>query len=270
MRTETYLEHRNEVSTAVRHYLAAHDVTEQDSRIYALLDALGADEAMKWGWYHANLSVDEVLGGVGAHLRPGDEQALLLVLDAVAAEQDHQHRLQTTPSDERRNLFLMRAGMSLLASSGADGTTHLPPWLVGRPEYADSLSTYIQAVAPRNPEAVARLLNGIEDAGVVTYDAQWLRLYAALGRQGEDGAFDGLARAHAPAETRTWTLRLRAATFLAERQRPGLPDVGLLIDGAPPALGDDVLYLARHSDPVLFEKLLKRETRTTAALLAAA
>ena len=89
--------------------------------------------------------------------------------------------------------FLLQAGVGLLAASGAaEAAGRLPSWLVERPEYTDVLSMYVQSVAPKDPAAIAAMLTRMENART-SYDAQWLRLYSALGDEGQNGEFDALA-----------------------------------------------------------------------------
>ena len=269
LRRDTYILHRTKISLAVREYLEASGSVERNSAIFTLLDALGADEELSWNWYHGTLSVGDVLSSLGSSLGPDETQALMLVLQAVAEAEEAATRCRARYRDQPMT-FLMMAGMSLLAAAGAAGTANeLRAPIVARPEYADVLSTYIEATAPVNPTAVAGLLQRIEASGV-TYDAQWLRLYAALGDAGRTGAFDELAQTHLASAGQSWIRRLRAARFMAYRGR--LDDAFLphISEQAPPALRDDVLDIEWHTAPRPAHELARKEGATAAALVAAA
>ena len=80
LRQETYMERRTEVAKAVKKYLESRDELARDLAIYDLLDALGTEEELMWDWYHSDLRVPEVISRVGANLKAGDEQALLVLL----------------------------------------------------------------------------------------------------------------------------------------------------------------------------------------------
>ncbi len=269
LRRETYMLHRTRIDLAVREYLEASGSGERNSAIFALLDALGADEELSWSWYHGTLSVGDVLSSLGSSLGPDQTQALMLVLHAVAEAEEAATQWRARGRD-RPGRFLMMAGISLLAAAGAAGTAdELSAPIVARPEYADVLSTYIEATAPVNPTAVAGLLQRIEASGV-TYDAQWLRLYSALGDAGDTGAFDELAQAHLASSDQSWIRRLRAARFMAYRGQ--LDDACLpgISEQAPPALRDDVLDIEWHTAPRPAHVLSREEGATAAALVAAA
>ena len=266
---DTYILHRTKISLAVREYLEASGSVERNSAIFTLLDALGADEELSWSWYHGTLSVGDALSSLGSSLGPDETQALMLVLQAVAEAEEAATRWQARRRDQPRT-FLMTAGISLLAAAGAAGTAdELSAPIVARPEYADVLSTYIEATAPVNPTAVAGLLQRIEASGV-TYDAQWLRLYSALGDAGETGAFDELARAHLASAGQSWMRRLRAARFMAYRGRLDDACLPQISEQAPPALRDDVLDIEWHTAPRPTHELARKEGATAAALVAAA
>ena len=166
LRHDTYMDRRTEVNDAVRQYLAAPDRVERGSAVFALLDALGADEELSWSWYHRTLSVQEVLATVGASLQPSDTEALMIVLQEVAEAEAASERLAERLGARRRaqpETFLMRAGISLLAAAGDASSAHeFKASIVARPEYADVLSTYVEKAAPVNPAAVAGLLQRIE------------------------------------------------------------------------------------------------------------
>ena len=269
LRQETYMKHRNDVAKAVEKYLEARDYFDRDLAIYSVLDALGAKEELMWDWYHSDLRVPEVISRVGANLKAGDEQALLMLLDAVV-EKERRHKSWTSARrEDRSNMFLLQAGVRLLAVSGvSEWAARLPTWLVVRPEYVDTLSMYVESVARTDPMAIAAMLTRIEDTRM-TYDAQWLRLYAALGNQGRNGEFDALASSHLHGVQRDWTLRLRAGRFMAERVSPLAPTLECSLDEAPDALRDDVLCLVKLADPARLPGLLKSESETAKALLAA-
>ena len=193
----------------------------------------------------------------------------MLVLQAVAEAEEAATQWRTRGRDQPET-FLMTAGISLLAAAGAAGTAdELRAPIVARPEYADVLSTYIEATAPVNPTAVAGLLQRIEASGV-TYDAQWLRLYSALGDAGETGAFDELAQAHLASADQSWIRRLRAARFMAYRGRLDGACLPRISEQAPPALRDDVLDIEWHTAPRPTHELARKEGATAAALVAAA
>ena len=269
LRQRTYLEHRTEVAKAVERYLGPRNELGRDLAIYSLLDALGAKEELMWDWYHSELRVPEVICRVGANLEPGDEQALLVLLDAVV-EEERRHRSGTPAHrEDRSHTFLLQAGVRLLAVSGVpEWAARLPPWLGARPEYGDALSTYVKSVARTDPMATAAMLTRIEDTNM-TYDAQWLRLYEALGNQGQNGEFDTLAFSHLQGANRDWTLRLRAARFVAERGGRLAPTLESSLTEAPDALREDVLGLVKLSDPARLPGLLNRENETAKALIAA-
>jgi hypothetical protein len=274
LRTTSYLERRQGIAEAVAAYLEVQDLHERESKVFGLLEAFGADEELGWGWYHGSLSVADVLGAP-LQLEPEDTQALLVLLDAVAAHEDRMAKWRSSPrssSGPGRDAatFLVRASMSLLAASGEDeGASHLAPWLVARPEYADALSTYVESVSPSNPVAIADLLSRIEGSGM-GYSTHWLRLYSALGRSGTGGEFDDLAAVHASDPAREGLLRMSAAHFLANNSRPLRSIVGSVLDDTTPPLVDDALRLARLSGSGRFESMLKRATETERVLAEAA
>ena len=260
LRRETYMEPRTDVAMAVEQYLESRDGLDRDLTIYELLEALGTEEELMWNWYHSDLRVPEVISRVGANLDAGDEQALLMLLDTVIEQEDRADQSYT---------FLLQAGVRLLAvSGGSELAARLPPWLGARPEYGDALSMYVESVASTHPMEIAAMLTRIENTDM-TYDAQWLRLYAALGDEGRNGEFDALARSHVYGVHRDWTLRLRAARFMAERGGRLAPTFEHSLDQAPDALRDDVLGLAMIADPARLPGLLKSESETARALIAA-
>jgi len=112
------------------------------------------------------------------------------------------------------------------------------------------------------------LLRNLESTGV-PYDSQWLRLYQALGDSGGSGDFDPLAATHVADETREMILRLRAANFLAELQRPPREYVGALTEAAPEALRDDALCLLARTEPERTTSLLREQSNAVRALVAA-
>ena len=269
LRQETYMEHRTDVAKAVEKYLESRDEFDRDLAIYDLLEALGTEEELMWDWYHSDLGVPEVISRVGANLKAGDEQGLLVLLDAVV-EEERRHK-GGTPAHraDQSYTFLLQAGVRLLAvSGGSEWAARLPSWLGARPEYVDALSMYVESVARTDPMAIAVMLTRIEDTHM-TYDAQWLRLYAALGDQGRNGEFDALARSHLHGVQRDWTLRLRAARFMAERGGRMAPSLERSLDEAPDALRDDVLSLVKLADPARLPGLLNSENETAKALMAA-
>ncbi|HAS12108.1 MAG TPA: hypothetical protein DCS55_16570 [Acidimicrobiaceae bacterium] len=274
LRTTSYLERRRGIAEAVSAYLEAQDLDERDTQVFGILNAFGADEELGWGWYHGNLSVADILGAP-LQLEPEDTQALLVLLDAVAAQED---RMAKWRSSRRSRpgpgsgaaTFLVRASMSLLAASGEDdGASHLAPWLVARPEYADALSTYVETVSPLNPAAIAGLLSRIEGSGM-SYSTHWLRLYSALGLSGAGGEFDELALHHASQPSRERLLRMSAAHFLASNARPVDAVVDSVLDEVAPSLLDDALRLARLSDGDRFKSMLQRASETERVLALAA
>lgn len=276
LRHDTYMDRRTEVNDAVRQYLAAPDRAERGSAVFALLDALGADEELSWSWYHQTLSVQKVLATVGASLQPSDTEALMIVLQEVAeAEADSERLAERFGARSAQSAtFLMRAGISLLAAAGdAAPADEFKASIVARPEYADVLSTYVEETAPANPVAVAGLLQRIEATGI-TYDAQWLRLYSALGKAGVTGAFDDLAQTHLASAGEGWMRRLPAARFMAERGRLDTAYRTEIAQDAPPALRDDALHIEwprRVWDSKGFaSEFARREGATAAALIAAA
>ena len=108
---------------------------------------------------------------------------------------------------------------------------------------------YVELVAPKNPPAIAKMLTRIENSHDLSSDSPWLRLYAALGDQGQHGEFDSLANLHLHDTKRDWLLRLRASRFMAERGKPSISVVESSIQEAPAALRDDVLGLVMLADP---------------------
>ncbi len=269
LRHETYTRHRTDVDRAVKKYLEAESIYGRDTAIYNVLDALGADEELMWDWYHSDLGVRDVLSEAGANLTPGDERALLVLLDAVLEEEKLRDRWDCTRSEGQSYTFLLQAGVGLLAASGAaEAAARLPSWLVERPEYTDVLSMYVQSVAPKDPTAIAVMLTRMENAHT-SYDAQWLRLYSALGDEGQNGEFDALANNHLSDVGKDWVLRLRAGRFIAARGKPAAPVAEASINEAPSALRDDVLDLVRSAAPSRLPELLNGESETANALLAA-
>ena len=269
LRHDTYIRRRTEISRAVSEFLEASELIERNSAIFTLLDALGADEELSWSWYHDTLSVGKILSSLGPSLEPSDTPALMIILRHVAeAEEAAEQRNARRRSQPET--FLMQAGISLLAAAGdAEPADELQASIVARPEYADVLSTYIKATAPVNPTAVAGLLQRIEATGM-TYDAQWLRLYAALGDEGSAGEFDELAQTHLASADHSWIRRLRAARFMAHRGQLDPAYLPEISEQAPPALRDDVLDIASRVEPRPHEKLRREEGATAAALVAAA
>ncbi len=271
LRHATYMGRRNEVSGAVREYLEASSSFERHSAIFQLLDVLGASEAMSWSWYHETLSVGDVMESLGTPWDPTDASALIILLNEVAAAEQASARLEQKlrTLDQRSGTALMRAGISLLAAAGdAETATELQADVVARPEYTDALSTFIESTARSNPEAVAGLLQRIDDSGVSS-GAQWLRFYDALGDNGESGEFDRLARSHLHSSKRDWILRLRAGRFIAHHHKHDAECVPEISANAPPALRDDALDLTRQFTSISLEDIKKQEGATTAALLAA-
>ena len=260
LRQETYMEPRTDVAKAVEKYLESRGGLGRDLAIYELLQALGSEEELMWDWYHSDLRTPQVISRVGANLNAGDERALLVLLDAVVEEE--------SPVDQS-STFLLQAGVRLLAvSGGSEWAARLPTWLGARPEYTDALSMYVESVARTDPMATAAMLTRIEDTQM-TYDAQWLRLYAALGDQGRNGEFNALARSHLHSAQRDWTLRLRAARFMAERGGHLAHTLEFSLNEAPDALRDDVLSLVKLADSARLPGLLRRENETVRALMAA-
>ena len=266
---DNYLLSRTEVSRAALEYLEESELVDRDSVIFKLLDALGADEQLLWSWYHRTLSVSNILLSLKPSLSPSDSPALMIVLQHVAKAEEAMEQWKARFHGQPEK-FLMRAGMSLLAATGDAWTaTKLEASMVARPEYADVLSTYIKAFAPVKPRAVAGLLQRIEATGI-TYDAQWLHLYEALGDAGDTGEFDDLAQTHLESTCHDWIRRLRAARFMANRGQLDtefLPEISTQV---PPALRDDVLDIVSHAEPQLYEKLSSEEGATAKALVAAA
>ncbi|MDE0496825.1 MAG: reverse transcriptase domain-containing protein [Acidimicrobiaceae bacterium] len=277
LRHDTYMDRRTEVNDAVRQYLKAPDRAEQGVAVIALLDALGADEELSWSWYHRTLSVKEVLSTVGASLQPSDTEALMIVLQEVAEAEENSERLAERFGVRRRaqpETFLIRAGISLLAAAGdAAPADEFKASIVARPEYADVLSTYVEETAPVNPVAVAGLLQRIEATGI-TYDAQWLRLYSALGKAGMAGEFDDLARSHLASADQGWMRRLPAARFMADRGRLDTAYRTEIVQDAPPALRDDALHIKwpawAWESKGFASDLARKEGATAAAVIAAA
>ncbi len=275
LRHWTYMERRREVNDAVRQYLAAPDRSERSAAVVALLDALGAGEDLSWSWYHGRLSFQEVLSTLGVSLQPSDTKALMIILHEVAEAEETTARLNRRLKSRRHaqpETFLMQAGISLLAAAG-DATTaaKLKASIVARPEYADVLTFYVEAIAPVDPLAVASMLQSIEATGI-TYDAQWLRLYSALGNAGKTGAFDELARTHLASADRGWMRRLSAARFLADRDILDDAERTKIGQNAPPALRDDALRIkwprSSWQSKGFARKLAHSEGETAAALLA--
>lgn len=258
LRHDTYMHRRTEISRAAREYLEAKNLYERNSAVFTLLEALGADEELLWSWYHDTLSVDEVLLSLGS-LEPTDTAALMHVLQGVE-ETDR----------SRPGVLLMRAEICLLTAAGVAGPARqLRAPIVARAEYADVLSTYIEATASVDPAAVAGLLQRIEDTGV-TYSAQWLRLYAALGDAGKSGEFDELAQTHVEADDDSWVRRLRAARFMACRGKLDAAYLPEISEQAPPALRDDVLDIVAHAAPQRLGEFTREDGETAAALVGAA
>ncbi len=270
LRHDTYVERRSEIARSVEEYLAASGFAERNSAIYRLIDALETDDELSWSWYHDNLSVSEVLDSVGPTFEPGDTQALVILLSEAAASEAATEMLLTWFGDRSAGrTLLVRAGMSLLAAAGAAAPEFdLEASVVARPEYADVLSTYVEQAAPRHPTQVARLLERIEATGV-TYDAQWLRLYRALDDV-MSSDFDRLAVTHLGSPDHCWIRRLRAARFMARRDRLDSRHLSELCDHAPPALRDDVLEVVAASSPNTVPSMLSDEGNVVAALLEAA
>lgn len=277
LRHDTYMNRRTEVNDAVRQYLKAPDRAERGVAVIALLDALGANEELSWSWYHRTLSVKEVLSKVGSSLQPSDTEALVIVLQEVAEAEENSERLAERFGVRRRaqpETFLMRAGISLLAAAGdAAPADEFKASIVARPEYADVLSTYVEETAPVNPVAVAGLLQRIEATGI-TYDAQWLRLYSALGKAGMAGEFDDLARSHLASVDQGWMRRLPAARFMAARGRLDTAYRTEIVRDAPPALRDDALHIKwpawAWESKGFASDLARKEGATVAAVIAAA
>lgn len=277
LRHGTYMDRRTEVNDAVRQYFAAPGRAERSSAVFALLDALGADEELSWSWYHDTLSVQEVLSTVGASLQPSDIEALVIVLQELAEAEEASERLAEWWGARRHaqpETFLMRAGISLLAAAGdAAPADEFKASIVARPEYADVLSTYVEETAPVNPVAVAGLLQRIEATGI-TYDAQWLRLYSALGKAGMTGEFDDLARSHLASADQGWMRRLPAARFMADRGRLDTAYRTEIVQNAPPALRDDALHIKwpawAWESKGFASDFARKEGATAAALIAAA
>lgn len=277
LRHDTYMDRRSEVNNAVRLYLTAPDRAERSAAVIALLDALGADEELSWSWYHDTLSVKKVLSSVGASLQPSDTKALMIVLQEVAEAEEASARMDARWGARRHaqpETFLMQAGISLLAAAGdAAPAAEFKASIVARPEYADVLSTYVEATASVNPAAVAGLLQRIEATGI-TYDAQWLRLYSAFGDAGMTGEFDDLAQTHLTSADQGWMRRLRAARFMAVRGRLDTAYLPAIAENAPPALRDDVLHIMRRSSAQpskgFAQGLARKEGATAAALIVAA
>ena len=269
LHVDNYLLPRKEVSRAAREYLEESELVDRDSVIFKLLDALGADEQMLWSWYHRTLTVSKILSSLEPSLSPSDSHALMIVLEHVAKTEELMEQWKARLHGQPEK-FLMRAGMSLLAATGDAGmATKLEASMVARPEYADVLSTYVKAVAPVNPRAVAGLLQRIEATGI-TYDAQWLHLYEALGDAGDTGEFDYLAQTHLESTHHDWIRRLRAARFMANRGQLDTEFLPEISNQVPPALRDDVLDILSHAEPHLYEKLSSEEGAAAKALIAAA
>jgi len=259
LRHDTYVRRRTEVSRAAREYLEARDLYERNSAVFNLLESLGANEELLWSWYHNTLSVDEVLLSLGSPSEPTDTEALMHVLQAVE-ETDR----------SLRGVLLTRAGICLLTAAGvAEPARQLRAPVVARAEYADVLATYIEATASVDPTAVAELLQRIEGTGV-TYAAQWLRLYEALGDAGQAGEFDLLAQTHVESDDDSWVRRLRAARFMAYRGQLDAAYLPEFSEHAPEALRDDVLEIISHAAPQPLDKLAREEGETVTALVAAA
>lgn len=270
LRQETYMERRTGLAKAVRKYLESRDELGRDLAIYDLLDALRTDEEYMWDWYHSDLRLLEVVSRVGSNLNAVDEQALVVLLDTVLEEERrHKGMIPAHRWDQNRCTFLLQAGIRLLAvSGGSEWAARLPAWLGARPESADALSMYVEHVARTDPMAIAAMLTRIEE-NHIPYDAQWLPLYAALGNQGRNGEFDALARRHLHGVQRDWTLRLRAARFMAERGGRLTSTLESSLDEAPDALRDDVLSVVKLADPARLPDLLRSENETARALMAA-
>lgn len=269
LQLDTYTRHRMKISTALRKHLEAKDLAEHSSTILKLLDALGANEELLWSWYHETLSVANVLSSLRPSLEPADTPALMAVLRHVAktekaAAQRAAHRRGQPEA------FLMKTWISLLAAEGdAETADELQESIVALPEYADVLSNYVKATAPVDPHAIAGLLQRIEDTGI-TYDAQWLHLYAALGDADETGEFDELAQTHLESPHHDWIRRVRAARFMADRGKLDAEYLHSISEQVHPALCDDVLDIASRTEPRLYEELSREEGATAKALIAAA
>ena len=269
LRHDTYMLRRTEISRAAREYLEAQNLSERNSAVFTLLDALGADEELSWSWYHDTLSVEEVLSSLGSSLDPSDTPVLMIVLQAAAAAEEAAEQWEAHRRSQP-GMFLMRAGICLLAAAGDAGPAdQLQASIMARSEYADVLSSYIEATARVNPTAVSGLLQRIEATGV-TYDAQWLRLYAALGDAGSAGEFDQLAQTHLESNHHSWIRRLRAARFMAYRGQLNVAYLPEISEQAPPALRDDFLDIVAHTAPRRLEDFAYGENDTATALVAAA
>ena len=269
LQLDTYTRHRTKIRTALRKHLEAKDLAEHSSTIFKLLDVLGANEELLWSWYHETLSVANVLSSLRPSLEPADTPALMAVLRHVAktekaAAQRAAHRRGQPEA------FLMKTWISLLAAEGdAETADELQESIVALPEYADVLSNYVKATAPVDPHAIAGLLQRIEDTGI-TYDAQWLHLYEALGDAGETGEFDELAQTHLESSRYDWIRRVRAARFMASRDKLDAEYLHSVSEQVHPALCDDVLDIASRTEPQLYKKLSREEGATARALVAAA
>ena len=269
LRLDNYLLRRTKVSRAAREYLEESELVDRDSVIFKLLDALGADEQLLWSWYNRTLSVSNVLSSLKPSLSPSDSTALMIVLEHVAKTEDTMEQWKARFSGQPEK-FLMQAGMSLLAAAGdAKTATKLEASIVARPEYADVLSNYVKATAPVDPHAIAGLLQRIEDTGI-TYDAQWLHLYAALGDAGAAGEFDELAQSHLESSHYDWIRRVRAARFIASRGKLDPEYLHSVSGQVHPALCDDILDIAWRTEPQLYKKLSCEGGATARALVAEA
>lgn len=269
LQLDTYTRHRTKISTALRKHLEAKDLAEHRSTILKLLDALGANEELLWSWYHETLSVANVLSSLRPLLEPADTPALMAVLRHVA-KTEKAAALRAAHRRGQPEAFLMRTWISLLAAEGdAETADELQESIVALPEYADVLSNYVKATAPVDPHAIAGLLQRIEDTGI-TYDAQWLHLYAALGDAGKTGEFDELAQTHFESSHYDWIRRVRAARFMASRGKLDPEYLHSVSEQVHPALCDDVLDIALRAEPRLYEELSREEGATAKALIAAA
>jgi hypothetical protein len=274
----TYLSERTAVSDAVKQYVES-DGSARNSAIHRLLTALGADEDLQWSWYHGNLRIDELLADIGGSIQPGDEDALLILLDEVAGEQLRMEAWRQGrrtggalghSTDSAAASFLMQASVGLLAAAkNESASTRIPATVIARPEYADALDAYVGQLAVANPVTTAQLLQSLERTGV-PYDTQWLRLYQAIGRAGSSGEFDSLAASHMSDFKREMILRLRAASFLASFERAPREDVNVLVSESPEALRDDALHLVVSAEPQRAASLLASENELTRALVTAA
>lgn len=271
LRHDTYTKRRRETTRRVQEYLKAENFNERYSAILRLLKALGADDRLSWSWYHGDLSVAEVLDLAGsAPFECSDAQALAILLKEAAASEQQNVRLMRTFTGHRSSAGAtlgVRTGISLLAAAGdAAPDIDLDASVVARPEYADVLSVYIEQAAPSRPAQIAELLHRIEETGM-TYDAQWLRLYRVL--DGVDSTeFDALAETHLDSPDQYhWIRRLPAALFMARRSRLNSEHLHELREDAPPALRDDMLYVAAASSLESGPQLLNGEGKLVEALL---